>query len=129
MTRQEHTQYWLETAESDWHATQGLAAEHGRSALVFAHWTIEKLSKALWVQQQNAPPPATDTVATILAATSFALTPAQLLFTQHLEAAHDEVLDPDPEHPLQLQQTPEELLQQANALREQLLHELHSAAV
>lgn len=129
MTRQEHVLYWLETAESDWLAAQSLSAQSGRSALVFAHWTLEKLSKVLWVQEHDALPPATDTVATIVAATSFALTPAQLLFTQHLEAAHDEVLEPDPEYPLQLKQTPQELLQQASDLREQLLHELHFAAL
>lgn len=127
MTKHDHILYWKETAEEDWLAAQSLAAHSDRSAsaLVFAHWTLEKLSKALWVQQHNALPPTTDTVAIILADNSFALTPAQLQFTQHLEAAHDEVLEPNFEHPLQLQETPEELLQQANALREKLLHNLH----
>ncbi len=129
MTKHDHILYWKETAERDWLAAQALFTQPGRSALVFAHWTLEKLSKALWVQQHDALPPATDTVATILAATSFTLTPTQLLFTQHLEAAHDEVLEPDPEQPLQLAQTPQELLQHASTLREQLLRALHVTAL
>jgi hypothetical protein len=125
MTKQQHIGHWKEMAERDWGATQSIAAEHGHSSLVFAHWTLEKLSKALWIQHHDALPPATDTVATILAETPFHLTPTQLHFTQHLEAAHDEVLDPDPERPLQLQQTPQQLLQQADTLRMQLLEVLH----
>lgn len=127
MTKQDHVAYWTDLAARDWGATQSLAAEHGRSALVFAHWTLEKLSKALWIQQYDALPPETDTVANILADVPFTLTPTQLHFTQHLEAAHDEVLDPDSEHPLQLQQTPQQLLQQADTLRLQLLEALHVA--
>ena len=125
MTKQDHIDYWLECAAGDWHATQSLTASSSRHALVFAHWTLEKLSKALWVQHNQNIPPTTDTVATILADTSFPLTPAQRRFTQHLEAAHDNVLEPDPEHPLQLQETTQELLDQAVALRELLLEALH----
>ena len=125
MTKQEYIDYWLEGATRDWQATQSLTASSSRHTLVFAHWTLEKLSKALWVQHNQDIPPTTDTVATILADTPFLLTPAQRLFTQHLEAAHDEVLEPDPEHPLQLQETTQELLDQAVALRELLFEALH----
>ena len=128
MTQQEHFEYWLEIATRDWQATQALSVKSGRSALVFAHWTLEKLSKALWVQQHGQTPPATDPVSAVLAVTSFALTPTQLLFTLHLEAAHDDVLEPNPEQPLHLEESPQELLIQANALREQLLDALHLAA-
>ena len=80
------------------------------------------------MQRNQDIPPTTDTVATILADTPFPLTPAQRLFTQHLEAAHDDVLEPDPEHPLQLPETTPELLDQADALREQLLEALQPVA-
>ena len=129
MTRQDYIDYWREGATRDWQAAQALAAPAYRtSALVFAHWTLEKLSKALWVQHNQDIPPTTDTVATILADTPFRLTPAQRRFTQHLEAAHDEVLEPDPKQPLQLQETTQELLDQAVALRELLFEALHSVA-
>ena len=124
MTKQEYIDYWLEGAVGDWHATQSLTASSSRHALVFAHWTLEKLSKALWVQHNQDIPPTTDTVTTILTDTPFPLTSAQRLFTQHLEAAHDEVLEPDPAQPLQLPETTQELLDQAGTLREQLLEAL-----
>lgn len=97
-----------------------MATSH-RPALVFAHWTLEKLSKALWVQQHpDTMPPATDDVALLLAATSFTLNAAQTTFAHRLKAYHDDVLEPDPAQPLPIPDL-ETLSTQADAMREQLL--------
>lgn len=92
-----------------------------RPAVVLAHWTLEKLSKALWVQQHpDAMPPATDDVTVLLAPTFFVLNTAQTTFAQQLKAYHDDALEPDPEHPLPIPDL-EMLNTQADAMRKQLL--------
>ena len=59
MNRQEIIQYWKETAERDWIASQSLFnTENYVHSLYFAHLTLEKLSKAHWVKDNkdtNAP--------------------------------------------------------------------------
>ncbi|WP_410780084.1 HEPN domain-containing protein [Hymenobacter sp. 5516J-16] len=52
MTKQDHVNYWKETAEQDWSSAQALlVAGNYLNSLFFAHLVIEKLSKALWVQE------------------------------------------------------------------------------
>ena len=126
MTQEEQIQYWLDTAAQDWDASQVLVATARRPALVLAHWTLEKLSKALWVQQHpNATPPATDDVTLLLAATSFVMNNEQTAFAQNLKAYHDEVLEPDPAQPLPIPDL-EILSTQADALCEQLLQAIRN---
>ena len=121
MTQQEHVRHWVDTAAYNWESAQTLTTTRLRPALVFAHWTLEKLSKALWIQQHaNAMPPATDDVTVLLAATSFVLNTAQTTFARQLKAYHDDALEPDPEHPLPIPDL-ETLNTQADAMRKQLL--------
>jgi hypothetical protein len=47
MTTADHTRYWLDTATRDWDTVEALQTTTPRIILVFAHWTLEKLSKAL----------------------------------------------------------------------------------
>ena len=121
MTQEEHVQYWLDTAAQDWDGSQVLMANALQPAVVLAHWTLEKLSKALWVQQHpDAMPPVTNDVALLLAATSFVIDKEQTTFAQNLKAFHDDVLEPDPRHPVPI---PDLIIisTQAGAMREQLL--------
>ena len=118
--------YWLDTAANDWQGAQMLVETSRQPALVLAHWTLEKLSKALWVQQHaNAIPPATDDVTVLLAATSLILNTAQTTFAQQLKAYHDDALEPDPAHPLPIPDL-ETLNTQAAAMRRQLLEAIGS---
>jgi len=59
MNKQEIIQYWKETAERDWIASQSLFNSGNYvHCLYFAHLTLEKLCKAHWVknnQDSNAP--------------------------------------------------------------------------
>ena len=59
MTKKQHIEHWMETAEQDWITVELLMNQkrflHG---LFWAHLVIEKLAKALWIKQNetNIPP-------------------------------------------------------------------------
>ena len=59
MTKQEYIDYWITTAKDDWEAVEGLfSLKKYVHSLFFAHLTLEKLAKALWVKnnEENIPP-------------------------------------------------------------------------
>ncbi len=54
MTKEEHTKYWLETAEEDWKTANHLFEKGDYSWCLFlCHLVLEKYSKALYVQNIN----------------------------------------------------------------------------
>jgi HEPN domain-containing protein len=58
MTKQEHIQYWVYTADKDWNVVNSLFKDDNYlHSLFFAHLTLEKLLKAHWVKdnQENIP--------------------------------------------------------------------------
>ena len=59
MTKQQHIEYWINTAEEDW-ITVGALFDCKRylHALFWAHLVLEKLAKAHWVKnnEENIPP-------------------------------------------------------------------------
>lgn len=133
MTTTHHIQHWLDTAMRDWDAVEALQAANPRITLVFAHWTLEKLSKALWVREHSgALPPASDDVAGLLAAAFVTLTPMQAELVGRVKAFHDDVVESDPERPapqLKEHETPLLLLAEVNILRQQLLANLSKEVV
>ena len=59
MTKEQHINYWVETAEKDWIATGNMfKSKDYMHCLFWAHLTLEKLAKAHWVRtnQDNIPP-------------------------------------------------------------------------
>ena len=59
MTKQQHIDYWVKTAEKDWIAVQQLFdAKSYVHSLFWAHLVLEKLCKAHWVKDnvENVPP-------------------------------------------------------------------------
>ena len=59
MTKQQHIEYWVNTAENDWVTVDALfAAKRYLHCLFWAHLTLEKLAKAHWVKnhEDNFPP-------------------------------------------------------------------------
>ena len=59
MTKQQHIDYWKNTAEDDWGSVALLfRGKKYLQALFWAHLVLEKLSKALWVKnnEENIPP-------------------------------------------------------------------------
>lgn len=97
MTKQDHVNYWKETAEQDWSSAQALlAAGNYLNSLFFAHLVIEKLSKALWVQENASDhPPRIHNIARILDATSVVLSPDEEVLVTELNSFQMEGCYPD----------------------------------
>ena len=59
MTKEDYINYWKETSEQDWSSAEDLfKTKHYLQSLFFAHLTIEKICKALWIadNETNHPP-------------------------------------------------------------------------
>jgi len=59
MTKQQYIDYWINTAEDDWGSVELLfKGKKYLQCLFWAHLTLEKLAKALWVKNhtENTPP-------------------------------------------------------------------------
>ncbi|MDR0230705.1 MAG: HEPN domain-containing protein [Dysgonamonadaceae bacterium] len=59
MTKQEHIDYWVNTAQYDWSgAEETFDAKRYVHSLFWAHLTLEKLAKAHWIRthEDNIPP-------------------------------------------------------------------------
>jgi HEPN domain-containing protein len=59
MTKQQHIDYWVNTAEEDWLSMEVLLkSKRYLHCLFWAHLVLEKLVKALWVKnhEENTPP-------------------------------------------------------------------------
>ncbi|MBO0358361.1 HEPN domain-containing protein [Hymenobacter sp. BT186] len=97
MTKQEHVDYWKETAEQDWSSAQVLfGAGNYLNSLFLAHLVIEKLSKALWVQDNTDDyPPRIHNITRLLAATTYALNPAEEVLVAELNQFQMEGRYPD----------------------------------
>ena len=59
MTKEEHINYWIESAEKDWNVSSILFKQKQYLySLFFAHLSLEKICKALWIKNNegNYPP-------------------------------------------------------------------------
>ena len=59
MTKEEHINYWIDTAHKDWIAVESMFnTKNYLHCLFWAHLVLEKLAKAHWVKshQDNIPP-------------------------------------------------------------------------
>jgi HEPN domain-containing protein len=59
MTKEEHIEYWINSAQQDWDAVHSLInGKNYIQALFFAHLVLEKISKAIWIKynESNIPP-------------------------------------------------------------------------
>jgi len=59
MTKQQHIDYWVNTAEDDWGSVELLfGGKKYLQSLFWAHLVLEKLAKALWIKNNegNTPP-------------------------------------------------------------------------
>ena len=86
MTKQDHVAYWMNSADQNWQEVSAmLNAGTYVPCLFWAHLTIEKLAKALWVKENTSDtPPFTHNIARLLADTSITLTSTQATFIQQL---------------------------------------------
>lgn len=84
LTKKGHITYWQTSSEDDWRTVQWLfEGKRYLHSLFFAHLTLEKLCKAIWVKQ-NADnfPPKIHHLMKILQQTDVALLEEQIVFLQ-----------------------------------------------
>jgi HEPN domain-containing protein len=84
MSKEEHIAYWVNTAEKDWKAVKDLfeTANYVQS-LFFAHLVLEKLTKAIWVKNnEENTPPRTHLLLRILQEAQVSLNSEQEIFLQ-----------------------------------------------
>jgi len=52
MTKEQYIDYWVDTAQKDWIAVESMFdTKNYLHCLFWAHLTLEKLAKALWVKK------------------------------------------------------------------------------
>ncbi len=77
MTKADHIAYWVDTADKNWRALHRMAqAGDNLEALFWAHFCLEKLSKAIWVKENvGNTPPRIHNILSLLRDTSVVLSP------------------------------------------------------
>ena len=84
MTKQEHIDYWVRSADDDWEAVESLfEARKNIQCLFFAHLVLEKMLKAHWVQDNEGDiPPRTYNLVRLEDATQLGLDESDVLFLE-----------------------------------------------
>ena len=88
MTKADHIAHWLREAEQNWQEVQQMfAAGTYIPCLFWAHLTLEKIAKALWIQHNEANfPPFIHKITRLLELADVELTSDQMTFFQQLDA-------------------------------------------
>jgi len=86
MTKQEHIDYWIKTADDNWEDAQILFGLKRYSlALFMGHLLLEKLAKGLWVKHNEENfPPKIHNIVKILKGTKISFSEEQGLFFQKM---------------------------------------------
>lgn len=96
MTPQEIVQYWITTAEDDWHSVQNLfEKEDYVKALFFGHLYLEKLLKAIIVQHSGAHAPYGHSLHALAGKANLTLTTDQLVLLRRVTDYNIEARYPD----------------------------------
>ncbi|MEO5650519.1 MAG: HEPN domain-containing protein [Ginsengibacter sp.] len=98
LSKKDHIDYWLTSAEQDWERAMFLYEKKDYVFCLFCvHLSIEKLTKALWVKENknNNYPPRIHEIKYLLADTSFTPDPVQSLFIDNLQRYQIEGRYPD----------------------------------
>jgi len=97
MTKQEHINYWVETAAKNWKAVAPLyKAKCYIEALFWAHLVLEKLLKAQWVKDNiGNTPPKIHHLIKLAAQTKLVFTDEELLFLAKMNELQLEGRYPD----------------------------------
>ncbi len=129
MTKQEHVAHWVTGSNFNWHEVEKMVAnDMVVPGLFWLHLSLEKLAKALWVQDNDGnTPPFTHNISKILSNTTLALTPTQARFAQQLNTFQLEGRYED--YMMNLRQGANEafaqhVLQEAKILRQCILNQL-----
>lgn len=97
LSKTDHINYWFSSSTEDWERALFLYEKKDYVFCLFCvHLSIEKLSKALWVKEnQNNYPPRIHEIKYLLADTSFVPDPEQSLFIDNLQKYQIEGRYPD----------------------------------
>ena len=96
MTPQEIAQYWIVTAEDDWHSVQNLFnIQDYVKALFFGHLYLEKLLKVIIVQRSQAHAPYGHSLHTLAQKAGLTLTSDQLVLLRRVTDYNIEGRYPD----------------------------------
>ena len=131
MTKAEHINYWKETALMDWSSSEDLfKTNHYLQALFFAHLSLEKICKAIWIlHNETNHPPRIHNLVYLLRQTKIEITNEQLDF---LLVFNDFQLEGRyPDYKLKIYKscdaiTTQNLLEKANKIKIWLLNNLPS---
>lgn len=97
LSKQEHIEYWLKSANDDWEAVEHLFDNNKYvQSLFFCHLVLEKTLKANWVKDNhNNTPPRTHNLVRLAKETHLNLTQEQLLFLEEFNDFQMEGRYPD----------------------------------
>jgi HEPN domain-containing protein len=120
MTKEEHIQYWLESAEYDWKAAQDLFKPKSyKHCLVCVHIALEKIAKAHWVKtHDNHYPPKIDNIMTLLEQSNVTLDEETITFLTLMNDFQVEEYYPDYTHSIYKRCTEEYTREQLNKAEE-----------
>jgi HEPN domain-containing protein len=129
MTKEEYIKYWKETGVLDWSSSEDLyKTNHFIQSLFFAHLSLEKICKAIWVKDNETNhPPRVHNLVYILKQTKLEMSNEQLDF---LLVFNDFQLEGRyPDYSMKIYQkcdaaTTRSLLDKANKIKEWLLSNL-----
>ena len=97
MSKQEHIQYWIKSANEDWDAVSSLfESKKYVHCLFFAHLVLEKWCKAHWVKDnENNTPPKTHNLVKLVSETKIELTETTIDFLREFNDFQLESRYPD----------------------------------
>ncbi len=109
MNIKNHIKYWIDSANHDWDAAESLFSSSQYDwSLFLAHLVLEKLLKALYVQDnENALPPRTHNLVKLSEKTKIKLTSDQITFLDEVNDFNLEVRYPEFKHAFYLKCTKE----------------------
>jgi len=97
MTKKEHIEYWLDSAQSDWESVS-LLFDGGKfvQSLFFTHLTLEKISKAMYIKfSQEIYPPKTHDIVKLLSKTDIIFDDDMVVFLKAFNVYNLEGRYPD----------------------------------
>ncbi len=129
LTKQEHIDYWIETARHDWRAGQNMfKSKDYVHALFFAHLVLEKLLKAHWIKDNKGNhPPKIHNLILLAAGISYSFTDDERVFLGRMNDFQLEGRYPDYSQAIYKsykQKETEPILQEVERIRKCLLKSL-----
>ena len=119
MTKEEHVRFWLESSEQDLPVMESLFDKgHFAWALFVGHLVLEKMLKALYVQNKDVTPPFTHHLLKLAREAGLAADNEQEDFLLEVTTYNIRGRYPDFKHAMQNKATPEYTLERISRIKE-----------